>query len=219
MTPQLALAGSRVAWTRNGGGNDFETAVFARQAAGKAKARIVFNTAADREERTGTYFGALAAGGSTLAFSTFDTMRRSNDCSSWPRSPPASVEPSASRHVERSPGAECGQVARAACRRAESRSFSAPKRFRPPRSADVSSPSLVRPGSRVEIRNATTGDLISAFPPPGTVQRARPHRLGRRGDRRPRQRNEADRAVQRDHRRAARHDRQHRGRHHAVSRR
>jgi hypothetical protein len=36
--------------------------------------------------------------------------------------------------------------------------------------ADVSSPSLVRPAATVEIRNATTGALISAFTPPGTVK-------------------------------------------------
>jgi hypothetical protein len=172
VTPQLALAGSRVAWTRNGGGNDFETAVFARQADGKAKARIVFNTAADRTERTGTYFGALSAGGSTLAFTTVDyECVDPNDCSKLAANPSRVggafrvVGTSREAQVPNAPGSlesavSAGRIA----------VLSAPKELSPTEISDVSSPSLGRPGSRVEIRNATTGGLVSSFTPAGTVR-------------------------------------------------
>jgi hypothetical protein len=48
--------------------------------------------------------------------------------------------------------------------------LSAPLRLSPTEIHDVSSPALVRPGSAVEIRNATTGRLISEFAPPGIVK-------------------------------------------------
>ncbi len=171
--PQLALAGSRVAWTRNGGGNDFETAIFVRNAGAKAKARIVFNTAADREERTGSYFGALAAGGSTLAFTTVDYQCVDpSDCSELAAAQPSRVGgafrvigTSHTAQVPNAPGSlelavSAGRVAL----------LPAPQLLSPTQIADVSSPSLVRPGARVLIRNATTGDLVSAFTPPGTVK-------------------------------------------------
>ncbi len=172
VTPQLALAGSRVAWTRNGGGNEFETAVFVRQEGAKAKARIVFNTTADREERTGSYFGTLAAESSTLAFTTVDyECVDPSDCSELAAHPSAvggafRVRGTSQRaQVPNAPGAlelalSTGRVAL----------LPPPQLLSPTQIADVSSPSLVRPGATVEIRNATTGDLISAFRPPGTVQ-------------------------------------------------
>ena len=172
VTPQLALAGSRVAWTRNGGGNDFETAVFVREAGAKTKARIVFNTAADREERTGSYFGELAAGSSTLAFTTVDyECVDPNDCSKLAAHPSRIdgafrvIGTSKTAQVPNAPGSlelsvSAGRVAL----------LRAPQLLSPTEIADVSSPSLVRPAATVEIRNATTGDLISAFTPPGTVK-------------------------------------------------
>ena len=172
VTPQLALAGPRIAWTRNGGGNDFETAIFARNADPKAKAHIVFNTAADREERTGTYFGALAAGSSTLAFTTVDyECVDPNDCSKLAAHPSRIdgafriLGTSKWAQVPNAPGAlelsvSAGRVAL----------LSAPKLLSATEIADVSSPSLARPGARVEIRNATSGALVSTFTPPGTVK-------------------------------------------------
>jgi hypothetical protein len=172
VTPQLALTGSRVAWTRNGGGNDFETAVFARQAAAKAKARIVFSTAADREERTGSYFGALAAGTSTLYFTTVDyECVDLSDCSKLAAKPSrvggAFRVIGTSREAQVPNAAGSLEVAVSAGRIAL---LSAPKQLSSTEISDVSSPSLGRPGSRVEIRNATTGDLVSAFTPAGTVR-------------------------------------------------
>ena len=172
VTPQLALAGSRVAWTRNAGGNDFETAIFVRQASTKTKPRIVFDTAADREERTGSYFGALAAGGSTLAFTTVDyECVDPGDCSELAASPSRIggafrvLGTSKTAQVSNAPGSlelavSTGRVAL----------LSAPKLLSPTEIADVSSPTLVRPAASVEIRNATTGALVSAFTPPGTVK-------------------------------------------------
>jgi hypothetical protein len=172
VTPQFALAGSRVAWTSTGGGNDFETAVFVRRADAKAKKHLVFNTAADREERSGSYFGALAAGGSTLAFTTVDyECVNPDDCSELAAQPSRIggafrvIGTSRTAQVPNAPGSlalalSAGRVAL----------LSAPLRLSPTAIRDVSSPSLVRPGSAVEIRNATTGRLISEFAPPGTVK-------------------------------------------------
>ena len=172
VAPQLALVGSRVAWTRNGGGNDFETAIFVRTTDPKAKAHIGFNTAADREERTGSYFGALAAGSTTLAFTTVDyECVNPNDCSELAAQPSRIdgafrvIGTSKTAQVPNAPGSlelavSAGRVAL----------LSAPKLLSATEIADVSSPSLVRPDAAVEIRNATTGNLISAFTPPGTVK-------------------------------------------------
>ena len=115
VTPQLALAGSRVAWTRNGGGNDFETAVFVREAGAKTKARIVFNTAADREERTGSYFGELAAGSSTARLHHCRLrVRRSQRLLEAGRAPvPDRRSLPRDRHVEDGSGAERARLARA----------------------------------------------------------------------------------------------------------
>jgi len=170
--PQLALAGSRVVWTRNGGGNDFETAIFARQVATRAKARIVFNTAADRVERTGSYFGALTAGTSTVDFTTVDyECVDPNDCSKLAAKPSPidgafRVVGTGSRaQVPNAPGSlelavSAGRIA----------SVSAPDHLSATEISDVSSPSLGRPGLRIEIRNATTGHVTSAFTPHGTVR-------------------------------------------------
>ncbi|HEY2310781.1 MAG TPA: hypothetical protein VGH46_06665 [Gaiellaceae bacterium] len=172
VTPQLALAGSRVAWTRNGGGNDFETGVFVRNAGAKAKARLVFNTAADREERTGSYFGALAAGSSTLAFTTVHYQCVDPaDCSELAAQPSGAggafrvIGTSRTAQVPNAPGSldlavSAGRIAL----------LRAPALISPTEISDVSSPSLVRPAATVEIRNVTTGALISAFTPPGTVK-------------------------------------------------
>jgi hypothetical protein len=172
VSPRLALAGSRVAWTRTGGGNDFETGVWVRQAGSKAVGRIVFNTAADREERTGSYFGALAAGSSTLAFSTVDyDCVDQNDCSKLAEQPSALngvfrvTGTSRTAQVPNVPGAvalavSSGRVAL----------LLAPSAISATQTGEVTSPQLAQPGAKIEIRNATTGKLIAQFKPPGTVQ-------------------------------------------------
>ncbi len=172
VTPQIALAGSRVAWTRNGGGNDFETAVFVRQEGAKTKARIVFNTAADREERTGTYFGALAAASSTLAFTTVNyECVDPDDCSELTTQPSrvgGAFRVMGTSHTAQVPNAPGSlELAVSAGRVAL---LPAPQLLSPTQISDVSSPSLVRPGATVEIRSASTGDLSSAFTPPGAVK-------------------------------------------------
>jgi hypothetical protein len=170
--PRLVVAGARVAWTRTGGGNEFETSVWVRQAGGKAAARIVFDTSADRDERTGSYFGALAAGSSTLAFSTVDyECVDPADCSQLVAQPSGVggvfriVGTSHSAQVPDAPGSlelavSAGRIAL----------LSAPERILPAQIDDVASPHLAQPGTTVEIRNATTGALVTQFTPPGTVQ-------------------------------------------------
>jgi hypothetical protein len=170
--PQLALAGSRVVWTRTDGGNDFETAVFAREAGAKAKAKLLFNTAADRDERTGSYFGELAAGGSTLAFADADyDCVDQNDCSELASQPSPLggigrvVGTSGIAHVPDAPGAL--EVAVSAGRVAL---LPAPAEIAADQIGEVTSPQLAQPGTTVEILDATTGNLITQFTPPGTVR-------------------------------------------------
>lgn len=170
--PRIALAGSRVSWTRTGGGNDFETSVWVRQAGSSAKGRIVFNTAADREERTGSYFGALAAGSSTLAFSTvdYDCVDQS-DCSKLAEQP--SALDGVSRIIGTSRTAQLPNVPGGLALAISSGRVAllrAPSQLSATAIRDVTSPQLAKPGARVEIRNATTGKLLSQFEPPGTVK-------------------------------------------------
>jgi hypothetical protein len=172
LRPQLALAGSRVVWTRTAGGNDFETAVFAREAGARSAGRILFNTAADRDERTGSYFGALAAGSSTLAFTAaaYDCVNQ-NDCSDLARQTSRLgglfrvVGTSGIVQVPHAPAAlelaiSSGRVAL----------LPGPAKIPADQIGEVTSPHLTQPGTRVQIRNATTGDLVSQFTPPGTVK-------------------------------------------------
>ncbi|HEX3454995.1 MAG TPA: hypothetical protein VHS03_10230, partial [Gaiellaceae bacterium] len=171
-TPRLALAGARVVWTRSGGGNDFETSVWARQAGAKPVARIVFDTSADRIERTGSYFGALAAGSSTIALATADyDCVDPSDCSELATQPSAPggvfrvMGTSRSAQVPDTPSAL--ELAVASGRVAL---LPAPGQIPATQVGDVASPQLAQPGTTVEIRNATTGEPISQFTPPGTVR-------------------------------------------------
>jgi hypothetical protein len=171
---QLALAGSRVLWTSHGGGNDFETALWARKAGSRSRARIVFLTAADREERTGSYFGGLAGIGSTLAYTTvqYDCVDP-GDCTALAAKPfPASgtflldgTSWNSRVPVPNAPGALAlavsgGRIAM----------LPAPTRMEATQVGDVSSPSLAAPGTPVEIRDTATGAVVAQFTPPGTVR-------------------------------------------------
>jgi hypothetical protein len=66
--PQLALAGSRVVWTRSGGGNELETDVLVRGAGSRHRPQLLGSDAGDNEEGGG-FFGALAGAGSTAVYS------------------------------------------------------------------------------------------------------------------------------------------------------
>jgi hypothetical protein len=172
VAPRLALAGARVVWTRSGGGNEFETSVWARVAGARAVPRIVFDTSADRIERSGSYFGALSAGSSTLAFTTVEYQCVDPDTCSELAAQPSPlggvfrvIGTSRSEQLPDAPGSlelavSSGRVA----------ILPAPQLISPTQIGDVSSPSLAQPGTTVEIRNATTGALISEFTPPGTVE-------------------------------------------------
>jgi hypothetical protein len=172
VAPRLALAGSRVVWTRSGGGNAFETSVWARRIGARAVPRIVFITSADRIERSGGYFGALAPGGSTLAFTTVEYECVDPDTCSELATQPSRLGgvfrllgTSRSRQLPGAPGSlglavSSGRVA----------ILPAPELISPTEIGDVASPRLAQPGATVEIRDATTGDLISEFTPPGTVR-------------------------------------------------
>lgn len=170
--PRLAVSGTRVVWTSTDGGNDFETGIYAREAGARAKTRLVSNTAADREERSGSYFGALAAGSSTVAFNTVDyECVDPNDCAELASQPSAIggvfrlVGTARTEQVPGAPGSL--ELAVAAGRVAL---LPAPAVISATQIGEVTSPQLVQPGTPVQIRNATTGELISKFTPPGTVE-------------------------------------------------
>jgi hypothetical protein len=67
-SPHLALVGSRVLWTRSGGGNEFETDVLVRGAGNRHRARLLGSDSGDNEEGGG-FLGALAGAGSTGVYS------------------------------------------------------------------------------------------------------------------------------------------------------
>jgi hypothetical protein len=169
---RLALVGSRAFWTRHGGGNDFETSVWTRKVVARGSARMVFLTAADREDRSGSYFGGLAAGSSTVAFTTVDYQCLDPDtCSQLTVEPTVltgtyRVTGTASRvQVPNAPGSVdlavgAGRVAL----------LPAPGQIAPSQVGEVTAPSLAEPGTTVEIRDAVTGALSAQFTPPGTVR-------------------------------------------------
>lgn len=173
VTPQIALAGARVVWTRMGGGNDFETSVWAREAGAKAGPRILTNTAVDREERNGSYFGALAAGGSTIAFASaaYDCADP-NDCTELEAQPSplaGVIRVVGTSHLSQLPGAVPGAL-ELAVSGGRVALLPAPTQISVTQIGNVASPQLAQPGTTVEIRNATTGDVITRFTPPATVR-------------------------------------------------
>lgn len=171
--PRLALSGARVLWTRAGGGNEFEMSAWARKAGARRGPRMIALTDADREERTGSYFGAVAAAGSTLAYSTVDYQCVDpNDCTqlavhSDPRLTGTYLVTgtSGSAPVPGLPGAI--ELAVSGHRMAI---LPAPEQIAATQISDVSSPSLAQPGTTVQIRDTTTGSLVAQFTPPGTVR-------------------------------------------------
>jgi hypothetical protein len=169
--PQLALAGARAVWTRGGGGNDFEMSVWAHQVGAHTVPRLVFIASADRDERTGSYLSNLAAGSSTLAFGSPDyDCLDADTCSELSEQPSYSgvfrvAGTSKTTPVPAVPGAielavSSGRVAL----------LPAADEIAPDQVGEVTSPQLAQPGTAVEIRNATTGELVTQFTPPGTVR-------------------------------------------------
>jgi hypothetical protein len=133
---------------------------------------MVALTAADREERTGSYFGAVGAAGSTLAYSTVDyDCVDPNDCTELAVQPNRLtgifrvIGTSGSSQVPGAPGALALAVSghRVAL-------LPAPEQIPVTEVGDVSSPSLATPGETVEIRDSVSGTLVAQFTPPGTVR-------------------------------------------------
>jgi hypothetical protein len=169
---QLAIAGARVLWTRHGGGNLFESSVWVRKAGARRAAKLVFIASSVREGGPGSYFGPVVGVGSTLAYAAVDyECVDENDCSQL------AEQPSPSNGVFRVNGTtritQLPVVVPAASELAVSGNrialLPAPEQAAATDLARVTSPPPAPPGTPVEIRDATTGDLIAQFTPPGTV--------------------------------------------------
>lgn len=170
--PQLALAGARVLWTRHGGGNLFETSVWVRKAGARRAAKIVFIASSVRERGPGSYFGPVVGVGSTLAFSTVDyECVDENDCVEL------AEQPSPIGGVFRVTGTNGFTHLPAVVPGATELAVSGNRiaLIPAPEQVDVTQasagwPPPAAPGTPVEIRDATTGNLVAQFTPPGTVR-------------------------------------------------
>jgi hypothetical protein len=169
---QLALAGARVLWTRQGGGNLLETSVWVRKAGARRAAKIVFIASSVRERGPGSYFGPVVGVGSTLAFSTVDyECVDENDCVEL------AEQPSPIGGVFRVTGTTGVTHLPAVVRGATELAVSGNRiaLLPAPEQVDVTQasagwPPPAAPGTPVEIRDATTGNLVAQFTPPGTVR-------------------------------------------------
>lgn len=172
--PQLALAGARVLWTRYGGGNDLESDVYVRKAGARRSPKLVFLTAVDRDGGAGGYFGPIVGSGSTLAYTAVDyECVDENDCSVLAEQPSPINGVFRVTGLSRStqlPGTIPGATELAVSGNRIAL-LPAPQQVALTQtSALVPSPPPAPPGTAVEIRDATTGNLIARFTPPGTVR-------------------------------------------------
>ncbi|HZT84550.1 MAG TPA: hypothetical protein VE984_03910 [Gaiellaceae bacterium] len=169
----LAVAGTRVLWTRQGGGNLFETSVCVRKTGSGHAPKIVFLASSVREGGPGSYFGPVVGVGSTLAYSAVDyECVDQNDCSQLAEAP--SRVNGVFRVIGTSWSTQLPAVVPAATELAVSGNrlalLPAPEQVAATQLTDPSSPPPAAAGTAVQIRDATTGSLVTQFTPPGTVR-------------------------------------------------
>jgi hypothetical protein len=175
VSPHLALAGTRVLWTRSGGGNDLNTDVYVRNAGARVPPRQLFDSSADREIRDGSYFGAVtgAGSGSAVAYSFVDyECVDAGDCTELTERTDAGLDGTFT--VTGTPQGRITRVSSGAAALAISgRTIAilpAVDRISPTQIPDVASPSFAAPGATVEIRDAILGFSYRSLTPPGTVR-------------------------------------------------
>jgi hypothetical protein len=169
---QLALAGARALWTRHGGGNLLETSLWVRKLGARRPAKLIFLAAALREGGPGGYFGSMVGAGSTLTYTTVDyECVDENDCVQL------AEQPSPSNGVFRVAGIAGITQLPAVVPGATELAVSGNRVALLPAPEQVAvtqispgSPPPAPAGTPVEIRDATTGSVLSQFTPPGTVR-------------------------------------------------
>jgi hypothetical protein len=167
--PQLALSGTRVAWTVSGGGDSLETDLYARTP-GERKARLVGGDQADPFVGVGDggYFGTMAASGPTLAFSSLFYRCADESCAQL--AVPTGLEAHFNATFRL-----VGVTKRAAVRGAPG-AFELAVSGRRLAALPAASPMPTgsRPyavaGATVDVRDADTGALVTQFTPPGVVR-------------------------------------------------
>jgi hypothetical protein len=171
-TSQLALAGARVLWTRQDGGNLLETNVWVRKAGARRAAKLVFIASSVREGGPGTYFGPVVGAGSTLAYAAVDyECVEENDCSKLAEqsSPSNGVfRVTGTTGFKRLPAVVPGATELAVSGNRVAL-LPAPEQVDVTQISPGSAPPAP-PGTPVEIRDASTGSLLAQFTPPGTVR-------------------------------------------------
>ena len=171
LPPQLALAGARVLWTRSGGGNDLETDLYVQKAGNGDRPRLVSIAAGGGATGEGSYFGAVAAAGSTLAYSVVEyqcVFDAQSDCAELALNPfvPGTFTVSGTSGSNRLPAVPTAiELAVSGNRIAL-----VPPVGEVASIPDPASPPFAAPGMTVDVRDATTGALVSRFTPPGTVR-------------------------------------------------
>jgi hypothetical protein len=169
---QLALAGARVVWTRHGGGNFLETAVWVGKVGGKQPNKLIFTAESLREKGPGSYYGPLVGAGSTLAFTVVDyECVDQNDCSQL------AEQPSPTNGVFFVTGTTRFTQLPVVVPGATELAVSGNRIALLPAPEQVSvtqifpgPPPAAAAGTPVEIRDAVSGSVIAEFTPPGTVR-------------------------------------------------
>jgi hypothetical protein len=170
LPPQLVLAGSKVLWTRSGGGNELETDIYARRAGDGHRARMLASEAGDNEEGGG-FFGALAGAGSTAVYSFVDYQCVFDSGGGCPTLALNSFVPGTYRVTGRSGSNRLAGVPTAS-RLAVSGNRVAvlPPADRITQFPEIASPPLAAPGLTVSVVDTVTAKRVGQFTPPGTVR-------------------------------------------------
>jgi hypothetical protein len=170
LTPHLGLAGSRVLWTRSGGGNELETDIYAQDAGDRHRPRLLGSDAGDNEEGGG-FFGALAGAGSTAVYSFVEyrcIFDAEGGCSKLGLN---SFVPGTFRVTGASGSDRLPAVPTAAELAVSGRRVAVlPPADEITQFPDIASPPLATPGMTVEVFDTLTASRLGQFTPPGTVR-------------------------------------------------
>ncbi len=169
LPPHLALAGSKVLWTRSGGGNELETDIYARNAGDRHRPRLLGGEAGDNQEGGG-FFGALAGAGSTAVYSFVDykcVFDAGGGCSKLALN---SFVPGTYRVTgsgsDRLPAVPTASELAVSGRRVAV----LPPADQITQFPEIAAPPLAEPGLTVEVFDTVTATRLGQFTPPGTVR-------------------------------------------------
>jgi hypothetical protein len=170
LPPHLALAGSRVLWTRSGGGNELETDILVRGAGSRHRPQLLGSDSGDNEEGGG-FFGALAGAGSTAVYSFVEYHCVFDNEGGCPELALNSFAPGTFSLRGTSGSERLAAVPTAAELAVSGRRVA----VLPPADSilpfpDVASPPLAAPGMTIDVYDDVLAIRLGRFTPPGTVR-------------------------------------------------